>query len=163
MAHAFAQKGSLFWLLNRVSHGHSQTIDCQTNLKAIYEALQLYEINNGVLPSLAMYPEDALTESDSIVKVLQQYGLDPDRLICPAAPAVVKEHGVSYLWNTAVNGTSLRDRQEPTWLLVDIQALDDELPGPHLGSYLILYTDGQVERSPMPPRSLPVEYSPEKP
>ena len=149
---------SLFWLLNRIGVGRQHINGSHANLKAVYQALQTYEAEHGVLPHFAMYPEDAEVDPDSPLRVLSQYGLRPDQLICPSAPQVIRQAGISYLWNPAVNGTSLKEREEDTWLMVDIQALDDELPGPHFGSYMILYTDGDVERSRLPPRTLPVQY-----
>ena len=149
---------SLFWLLNRIGLGRMQTTACQQNLRAVYKALQLYELENGKLPVLPLFPEDVRADADSILNVLGAFGLEESMLLCPSAPRSVREHGIGYLWNPAVNGASLQDRAEATWLLVDIQALDDQLPGPHFGNYLILYTDGNIDQLQLPPRSLPVEY-----
>lgn len=105
--------GSLFWLLNRVNLGRLQMDGCEQNLQAIYEALRLYEINNGALPTLALYPGEAAEDEDSIVKVLHAVGLEAPHFVCPASPQAVRDHGISYLWNTTVNGQSLDDRNEP--------------------------------------------------
>lgn len=149
--------GSLIWLLNRLNHQVVYAEGCEERLKTIHEILTLYEQQHGRLPTLELFPEDPVRNEQSLLHILAQFESDPDLAVCPAAHPVLKAHGLSYLWNTALNQSSLTDRKEITWVLVDIQALDDTMGGPHFGSYHILYTDGRVERSPSPPHSLPVQ------
>ena len=150
--------GSIFWLLTRLNTQLREVRGCQSRLENIYHVLTLYEREFGVLPSFELYPEEPLTDPAGLVRVLEPYGLDPDWLVCPSAPHTLASHGNTYLWNTALNQGSLRDRREITWVLVDIQALDDDLAGPHFSAYHILYTDGRVERGFQPPHSLPVQF-----
>lgn len=150
--------GSIFWLLNRLNTQLREANGCQTRLENIHHVLTLYEREFGVLPSFDLFPEDPQADPAAMREVLEPYGLDPDWLVCPAAPRPLASHGNTYLWNTALNQSSLRDRLEITWVLVDIQALDDKLAGPHFGAYHILYTDGRVERGYQPPHSLPVQF-----
>lgn len=150
---------TLIWLLNRLNTGLQNSERCEQQLKKIYEYLVLYELDNGGLPKFELYPEDPVENPDSLINRLSQIpGFDPDWLICPSAPAIIKTRGITYLWNTALNQSSLSYRDEVTWVLVDMQALVDKIPGPHFGSYHILYSDGRVERSPTPPHSLPVQF-----
>lgn len=151
---------SLIWLLNRLNTEIQQTERCAARLEAVYEYLTLFERDNGRLPIFELYPEDPLGSQESLINRLGELpGFDPDWLICPSAPALLRQHGMTYLWNTALNHGSLINRKEITWVLVDMQALDDRIPGPHFGTYHILYSDGRVERSASPPHSLPVQYN----
>ncbi|MDF3131165.1 hypothetical protein P0Y35_18290 [Kiritimatiellaeota bacterium B1221] len=150
---------SLIWLLNQLNAGIKNTERCEDQLKKIYNALVLYEMDNGRLPSFELYPSDPEGNVESMLNRLSELpDFDPEWLCCPASPEILKEHGTTYLWNVALNHSSLSYRDEITWVLVDMQALVDGVPGPHFGSYLILYSDGRVERSSSPPHSLPVQY-----
>jgi len=151
--------GSLIWLLSRLNTGLQNTEGCRHNLEKIYEYLTLYERDNGRLPTFELYPEDPEGNLESLSNRLGEFSnFDPEWLICPASPELLKSHGITYLWNTALNQSSLSYRDEITWVLVDIQALVDDVPGPHFGTYHILYSDGRVERSASPPHSLPVQF-----
>lgn len=150
--------GSLIWLLNRLTDQTQHAHQCRQNLEKIFHILTLYELEHGQLPSLALFPEEPLLDNESLLVVLRAYGMDPAWGICPAAAGVIRDHGLSYLWNTALNHRSLSSLIEPVWMLVDLQALDDRIPGPHFGGYHILYTDGRVERSMHPPHTLPVHF-----
>jgi hypothetical protein len=148
---------SLFWLLHRVNLQLGAADRCEQRLLKLYQSLQDYERQHGRLPSLELFPEDPRDSEKSLLQALQAFDPDPEAGTCPACHPVLQEHGLTYLWNTALNQSSLRARKESTWVLVDIQALDDRIPGPHFGAYHILYTDGRVERSNAPPHSLPVQ------
>jgi hypothetical protein len=151
--------GSLIWLLNRLTEGIQHADACKSQLERIFEYLKIYENEQGRLPTLELYPEDLFENPDSLLNILKpQPGFDPEWLICPSAPPVLRDRGITYLWNTALNQSSLTNRKEITWVLVDIQALDDAIHGPHFGNYHILYTDGRVESNSSPPHSLPVQF-----
>lgn len=149
---------SLVWMLNRLSRQLGEMQGCEANLIQIYDLLRLYENDHGQLPSLKMFPEDAEGDPESLVHVLRPYGLEGTAAVCPSASGILRAHGISYLWNPALNNSSLLNRPEPTWVLVDLQALDDRVPGPHFGQYNILFSDRRVERSALPPHSLPVQF-----
>jgi hypothetical protein len=150
--------GSLLWLLNRLNVQLQYKDGCEQQMLKIYEVLNLYEQQHGRLPALELFPEDAVGNEESLLNVLSRFEFNPEWAVCPASHPVLKKQKLTYLWNTALNHTSLRDRKEITWVLVDIQALDDRIPGPHFRAYHILYTDGRVEHSPTPPHSLPVQF-----
>ncbi len=150
--------GSLLWLLNQLNVGLGHADASEQQLLEIYQVLSQYEQQHGRLPALEMFPGNPQESESSLLHVLAQFDASPGLAICPSAHPVVRNHGLSFLWNPALNHGSLRNRNDITWVLVDIQALDDRVPGPHFGSYHILYTDGRVERSPQPPHSLPVEF-----
>lgn len=155
----FLMIGSLLWLLNRVNQGVQTTDQCREQLKNVYQALRLYEQEHGRLPALELYPVNPEETEETLWNLLaDQPGFKKEWLICPSAPDVLKAQGITYLWNTELNQSSLTDRDTITWVLVDMQALDDTLPGPHFGKVHILYTDGRVEDSHAPPPNLPVRF-----
>jgi len=150
--------GSIVMMLLRLTQQVRERDECRDRMERIHHILTLYEREHGMLPALALFPADPESDEESLVHVLQPYGLKEGRAVCPSSPDVIREHGLSYLWNTALNHQSLHDRLEPTWVLVDLQAMDDRIPGPHFGTYHILYTDGSVERGTYPPPGLPVQF-----
>lgn len=155
----FLMLGSLLWLLNRLNQGIQHSDQCQIQLENIYQALRNYEQENGRLPTLELYPVDPEETEETLMTILEnQPGFRREWLQCPAAHDVLREQGITYLWNTELNQSSLIDRATITWVLVDMHALDLSLPGPHFGKVHILYTDGRVELSEDPPHNLPVRF-----
>lgn len=155
----FVMISSLLWLLNRMNQGIQNTEACRIQLENIYQALRNYEQEHGRLPALELYPVDPAENEETLLRILErQPGFDPAWLQCPGSAEVLREQGITYLWNTELNQSTLSDREQITWVLVDMQALDENLPGPHFGQVHILYTDGRVERSDDPPPGLPVRF-----
>jgi hypothetical protein len=124
---------------------------CQDNLRVIYMALEMYEIERGHLPNLSFFPDNPADDNDSLMVELGRFGVTPRSCVCPATPAPHRELGLTYIWNTKVNGKQLQAPGERTWLLVELGALSDELPAPHFGCYHVLYSDGKIERSRVAP------------
>lgn len=147
--------GSLIWLLNRVSNDRIAASQCAQNLKTLYVYLQRYEQEHGTLPTLVLFSKDPENDPRGIKAVLSEMGVPDEVFICPSSPDVIRDHGVSYLWNPALNGGTLNGG-EVRWMLVDIQAVDPDLPGPHLNRYHILFTDGHVEETDVLPYGLPL-------
>lgn len=127
---------------------------CAKNLQAVYAALEMYEVERGSLPRLAFYPDDPKQDADSILVVLRPYRAGTDVYACPSAPPSLRNAGLTYVWNVRLNGKKLRGPGAPVWMLVEMNALSDTLPAPHLGRYNILYTDGRVAASKEPPPGL---------
>ena len=138
----FAMVGGIYYVLMQVS----KTVQCNENLTRIFQALELFEMDRGSLPRLAFFPEEPMTDPDSIRVVLEEYGVDPHAWVCPAAHPMIANLGLSYIWNTRLNGANLRGLEERQWMLIEINALSEDVPAPHLGYYNVLYTDGKVER-----------------
>jgi len=134
--------GGIYFALMQIS----MTVRCADQLTRIYQALELYEMDRGTLPRLAFYPDEPMTDPDSIRVVLEEYGVDPGVWVCPAAHAKVANQGLTYVWNTQLNGSNLRSFEERQWVLVEINALSTDIPAPHIGYCNVLYTDGKVER-----------------
>lgn len=157
----FLMLASLLWLLNRVNEGVQSTEACRTQLENIYQALRQYEQEHGRLPALQLFPVDYTEDGEEITLrnlLSDQPGFQAEWLLCPGSPEILRQHGITYLWNTELNQSSLTDRKDITWVLVDMQALDDNLPGPHFGKVHILFTDGRVELTDDPPHNLPVRF-----
>lgn len=125
----------------------AKTLACQENLNRIYQSLEMYELAHGSLPRLAFYAEEPLSDPESICVALESYGLTPETFICPSAHALVAETGLTYIWNTRLNGRSMQEFYEKQWMLVEIEAISSEVSGPHFGSCQVLYTDGSIERA----------------
>ncbi len=136
-----------FWLVREQTRAHQ----CVRNLKHIYQAIELYEIDHGRLPSLALYPNDPQHGSDSLLVALYPYGVEEHTGICPGTPPFTREQGLSYIWNIRLNGQSLSRYGEPKWMLIGINALSDRVRAPHLRGHHVLYTDGTVRAYREPP------------
>ena len=135
-------------------HQNMLTKKCANNLRNIYAALENFEIDRGTLPRAAFYPDDPKQDNDSLLVALQPYRVQPDLYICPTAPGVQKELGLTYVWNVQLNGRKLHGSGPPAWMIVELNALSDAVPAPHFGAYNILNTDGSVKRSKQPPAEL---------
>jgi len=133
---------------------HNLTLMCTDNLRRIFTALEMYEIERGTLPRLAFFPNDPRQDMDSINVALEEFGAHGTTCICPTTHPSHKLLGLTYLWNHDLSGSKLQEDKEPVWMLVEINALSDQVPAPHLGLYNILYSDGSVRRSRTPPDGL---------
>lgn len=147
----FAIVGGIYFVLIQIS----ATVRCEDQLSRIYQALELFEMDRGSLPRLAFFPDEPMTDPDSIRVVLEEYGVDPNVWVCPNAHPSVANLGLSYIWNTKLNGLNLRNFDERQWVLVEINALSPDVPAPHIGYYNVLFTDGSVERVRDPANTLP--------
>ncbi|HMP73482.1 MAG TPA: hypothetical protein PKE55_09495 [Kiritimatiellia bacterium] len=129
----------------------SRSAKCAEQLRDIYLALELFELDKGSLPHLAFFPDDPLTDTDSLRVVLEEYGLRASSCVCPAAAPRLRDTGLTYIWNVRLNGANLQiENREREWMLIDAAALSADLPSPHLGGFNVLFTDGTVERIAMP-------------
>lgn len=135
-------------------HQNMLTKKCANNLRNIYTALENFEVDRGTLPRAAFYPDDPKQDNDSLLVALQPYRVQSDIYICPTAPAVQKNTGLTYVWNVQLNGRKLHGSGTPAWMIVELNALSDAVPAPHFGEYNILYADGSVQRSKEPPKGL---------
>jgi len=134
--------GIIYYVLSQIR----MTLACTDGLKAIYRALELYEMERGTLPKLAFFPDNPVEDGDSLRVVLESYGAGGAVCVCPRAPRSQAELGLTYLWNVRLNGRKIPPVEERDWMLVEISALSSDVPAPHLGRYNVLYTDGTVER-----------------
>lgn len=135
-------------------------------LRQIHAALVMQaDDNDGQLPAALFYPDlrrnrnAARTDPRSIVN--QVSGLPGAVWVSPAAPATFQDAGLTYVWNTSVNGQSLDALSADTWLLADMNAAGWLLPDliPRSTHYLVLYADGRVEYQTEPPQLLPANQA----
>jgi len=138
----FAIVGAIYFVLMQVS----MIVRCADQLTRIYQALELFEMERGALPRLAYFPDEPMTDPDSIRVVLEEYGVDSSVWVCPAAHPKISNLGLSYVWNINLNGGNLKSYTERQWMLTEINALSPDVPSPHCTFYNVLYTDGTVER-----------------
>lgn len=127
---------------------------CIQHLRHLYLALEMYELDHGTLPHMAFYPDDARYAANSMLVVLDPYAITSEIGLCPGSHEVVREHGLSYIWNANLNGKPLHEQSGQTWLVTELSALSDQVPAPHLGRYITLYADGRIARSRKPPAGL---------
>lgn len=134
--------GGLFWMLTNWSH---EQHECEQNLKSIYTALETYEAKNHMLPKLAYFPDDP-NDADSLRTVLEGDLPDLKACICPGLHPMLREMGMTYIWNMRLNGKPLPQHDEQQqWMLVEMTAISRDVPSPHIGGYNVLYTDGSVK------------------
>ncbi len=138
--------GSLF---GRYTERKSESL-CRKHLYHMYTVMEMYEIEHGHLPSLSFYPDDPRHDEESLRVFLEKMGLNGDVCVCPSAPKTIRETGLTYLWNIKLNQQKL-SLKNPVWMLVELNALSSQVSPPHRGNYLILYSDGRIERSALPP------------
>ncbi len=150
--------GSAGLMLKFTSDNAAMAKECSSNLKHIYLALELYEMEQGHLPVIEYYSDASGESVGSIIRVLQPYGIQKSRCICPKAPPVLREVGMSYVWNVNMNGGNLHGEAQPQWLLTEIEALSRKTPGPHFHKYQVLYTDGSVSLVSELPRGLEIGH-----
>lgn len=124
---------------------------CESNLRQLYMAFQMYDINNGALPQAKFYPKNPKKDPQSLYNVLPA-SYRP-LLVCPVYPPAIKDKGLTYIYNDNLAGRSLGLVRNPreTWLLTEMNAVYDEIPLPHPGGFHILYCDGHIEVTKEPP------------
>ncbi len=128
---------------------------CEDNLKKIYRALEQFENDRGVLPTLAYFPADPQADSDSLPVALESYGADAHTCICPAMHLVLREMGLTYIWNSSLSGKRIPRSGAPVWMLVEMTAISSDLPAPHIHQFNVLYSDGSVKHVTNPLKELP--------
>lgn len=146
LAMVAAVSGLLFYLSMKTK----QKQECADGLRKIYRALEQYEVERGTLPTLAYFPDDPHGDVDSLRTVLENNGMETRSCVCPAVHPVLRELGLTYVWNIALNGTRMTRSGTPKWMLVEMTAISSDLPAPHFRRYNVLYTDGSVKQSTAP-------------
>ena len=122
-------------------------VQCGSQLRQIGMAVNMFTISEGKYPDAEFYPDKPLKDPRSISAMLKPYGGGKKLFICPTAPPVLKEKGLTYLWNDELSGKLPSRIKNPsnTWMMVDITAAHkDKSVSSHLGGYNILYADGHV-------------------
>lgn len=143
--------------------GTAQRTVAINQMKQIYLAIQMAADDaDGRLPAAEMYPNiardpGAVQNSPRSIVRLVGGGLPANLWVAPRAPEVFQKAGLTYIWNTALNGQLLDQVPDPanTWMLMDMNAAAAMLPelgvAPQGGGYLVLYADGHAKYQPGAP------------
>ncbi len=125
----------------------AKSADCISNLRNIYMALQMYEMDFEALPDARFYPESPKNDPKSILNVLSSYIDDKKVFICPSMPSDLMAKSLTYIWNDSYNNKFMDSisNKEFSWLLTDMTAVDSKIPPPHQGSYNVVFVDGHAE------------------
>lgn len=130
---------------------------CLVQLKQVYQALTLFELDHGGLPNAALFPGKELKTRDprSLANVLKPYLAGSGVLLCAGASPDLKAYGISYAWNSNLNGRSLASIRNPrqAGLLIDANALIGK-PA-HRNGWNVLYADGVVRFTSRAPKWRP--------
>jgi len=134
------------------SGGYTAVLDkaretaCMVQLKQVYDALVMFDQDNGGLPTAVLFPRKEYKNRDplSLANVLKPYLGGGGVLLCTGAGPELKGYGISYAWNSNLNGQSLEALANPGQvpLLMDANALIGK-PA-HRDGWNILYADGIV-------------------
>ena len=131
----------------RDAYKRAQGMSCLSNLRNIYMAVEMYEMDNGTIPNIKFYPEDAENDPGSILNVLRHYIDDPGVYVCSAMPDELKKSKLTYIWNDSYNNKRLylAKGKDSMWLVTEMTAVKPEIPPPHKGAYNVLFLDGHIE------------------
>jgi hypothetical protein len=114
-----------------------------SNLRQLHMLLMM-QCMASPLPNAAFYPEgDPKTDPKSILKLIPD--APPQFFLSPIAPEPLRAKGLTFAWNTAVNGKQLDSLPGNTWLLADLAAFIADPKVARPGKYLILYANGKAE------------------
>ncbi len=122
------------------------------NLRQIHLLLQTQCIADA-LPRATFFPEgDPKKDPKSITRLI--LNAPPQLFVSPFAPQSLQDKGLSYAWNTALNGKTLDTVPRTTWVLIDVMAFiaDPSIAKP--AKYLVLYADGRAEAVAEPPADI---------
>lgn len=125
----------------------AKSADCISNMRNIYMALQMYEMDFEALPDAKFYPESPRDDPKSILNILAGYLDDKRVFICPSMPAELAAKSLTYVWNDSYNNKLMDSigNKGLSWLLTDMTAVDSKIPPPHQGCYNVVFVDGHAE------------------
>ncbi len=130
--------------------------ECKNNLLQIGQAIVMYQMSYGHYPKAVFYPEDALGDERSIVRILESSGsgLPKEMWTCPAAPDALKERVLTFVYNDTFGGRKSLPQPDKAWLLIELNCVSKKVPPPHPQGYNILFADGHVLTSKQLPPSI---------
>ena len=119
---------------------------CLSNLRNIYLAVQMYEMDFDKIPNAKFYPKSPKNDPNSIVNILKNYLDDRSVFLCCAMPQELSKKGLTYIWNDTYNNKFLGSvrNKSAEWLMTEMTAADPNIPPPHHGCYNILFFDGHA-------------------
>ncbi len=120
--------------------------ECINNLKNIYQAVTMFEMDNGTLPAAKFFPSSA-SDNRGIHFILAQYGAR-GVMFCPSLPAQLNNYGTNYIWNDEFSGKSMGSVPSGTWLMTEMTAVNKKIPSPHMAGFSVLYAGGNAQIAP---------------
>lgn len=132
-------------------------VECFNQLRQIYAAFQVMAAEDEPLPQAWFYPPDnhPYREQYNLVNIMTRNGVPKQFFICPSAAEEIKQRGMCYLYNDRLSNRNLDGVEDPagTWLMMDVNAVTDQIPAAHYGGCNVLYCDGHVKW--LPSASIP--------
>ena len=137
--------------------------ECISNLKQIYEAVLMFEMNNNdVMPSAKFFPAD-ISDNRGIHYILAQYGVR-GVMFCPSLPTQLNTYGTNYIWNDTLSGKNADSAPPSTWLMTEMTAVNKNIGSPHMAGFSVLYVGGNAQIAPRVEfPDVPSKPEPEKP
>ncbi|MFN4227724.1 MAG: type II secretion system protein [Candidatus Ratteibacteria bacterium] len=124
-----------------------KAVDCINNLKQIYQGIVMFVQDNDQLPDAKFFPSSKDDEK-GIHNILKSYGIKGKVLFCPSLPDELNKYGTNYIWNDNLNRKRLENLSSSTWLLTEMTAVSKDIPPPHSGRYVVIYSDGHTSTEP---------------
>jgi prepilin-type processing-associated H-X9-DG protein len=119
---------------------------CVSNLQEIGKMVVMYQMSEGKYPEAVFYPNDALNDPKSIVKVLEEagYAVPREMWVCPGAPPELAAKNLTFVYHDKCGGRSVLKAPDKAWLLVEVNCVSKSVPPPHPNGYNVLCADGHV-------------------
>jgi prepilin-type processing-associated H-X9-DG protein len=139
---------------------------CQQQLRQIGMAMQMRTMTGEPLPRVWFYPPDPPHPARNqyhLAKVMSSE-VPAQMFICPGAPPAIQKRGICYIYNDKLGGKLPDQLPNPaqTWLMMDVNAVSQDVPPAHNGGGNVLFADGHVKWYPatqLPKFRLPDESS----
>jgi prepilin-type processing-associated H-X9-DG protein len=130
-------------------------IECMNNMRQVGSAIVSFQLSNGEYPKAAFFPENPLTDADSIRVILSEEINNNKVWLCPAMPDEMKAKGLTWVYNDTLGGQSTVKDPTKTWILIEFSCVSKDVPPIHPGGFNIVYADGHVATS----RELPADIT----
>jgi len=119
---------------------------CVSNLQEIGKMIVMLQMSDGKYPEAVFYPNNALEDPKSIIRVMEEAGYNVPRemWVCPGAPAELADRQLTFVYNEKLGGRSVLKSPDKAWLLTEINCVSRSAPKPHPGGYNVLCADGHV-------------------
>jgi len=122
----------------------AQQLVCLQHLQVIGQTFQMQDLQGQPLPPACFFPKTP-DAANSLPKLMGN-AVQEQAWLCPCAPVKLREHKITYLYNSKLAGKQLSAIPDAshTWLLADLCVVSSNLPGMHNDGANILFADGQA-------------------